>query len=210
LPVLLWGDSHIQHLAAGLRATLPTSISLLQDATSGCKPSLEETAANQTLACERSNRLARETIARVRPAIVVLAQSSGHEATDWARLAAGIRKLGARAVILVGPVPRWNRDLYMMVAREYWPKPPEWIGEGLIEEARLVDRELHRRYGSSPDLTYISVIDHMCRADACRAFIGPDLFEDIVTHDYGHFTTTASRYVAQRTVTPAILALLAR
>jgi len=145
----------------------------------------------------------------VRPDIVVLAQRSGYMKTDWTLLAAGIRALGARAVILVGPVPQWNRELYRIIAKKYWPNPPEWIGEGLVEEDRLVDRELKRRYRSSSDLVYVSIIEQMCRSDgSCRAFVGPDKYEDIVTHDYGHFTSSASRYVAERIVTPAVRALI--
>jgi len=79
--VLLWGDSHIQHLASGLRATLPPEISLLQVATSGCRPDLEKTS-NQTLACARSNEFARQTVVRVRPDIVILAQKDRQLETD--------------------------------------------------------------------------------------------------------------------------------
>lgn len=208
--VFLWGDSHIQHLASGLRATLPSNVSLLQVATSGCPPSMNPKAATKTLACSRSNEYARESIARVRPDIVVLAQRSGHLETDWDRFAAGVRSLGARAVILVGPNPKWDRPLYAIVARQFWPSPPEWIGAGLLQEDREADQVLKRRYHLSHNLVYVSIIDEMCRPDACRAFVGADKFEDIVTHDESHFTTTASRYVAARTVTPAVEALLAR
>jgi peptidoglycan/LPS O-acetylase OafA/YrhL len=208
--VLLWGDSHIQHLASGLRVTIPASISLLQVATSSCHPILDENPSNQTLACARSNRLARQTIARVRPDVVVLAQRSEHLDTDWDLFAAGIRSLGARSVILLGPVPQWDRDLYMIVARKYWPNPPEQIGEGLLKNEIFEDKELKHRYGSSSELVYISIIDQMCRSDSCRAFVGPDMYEDIVTHDYGHFTTSASRYVAERTITPVVRSLIAK
>jgi peptidoglycan/LPS O-acetylase OafA/YrhL len=210
LSVLAWGDSHIQHLASGLRATIPDSVSLLQVATSGCRPSLDENSSNQTLACVRSNRFARATIASLRPEVVILAQRSEHLETDWNVFAAKLRSLGARSVILVGPVPQWNRDLHLIIARRHWPNPPEWIHEGLLERPKLEDNELKRRHGKSPELVYVSIVDQMCRPDGCRAFIGPDKNEDIVTHDYGHFTSSASRYVAERSLTPAVNNLIAK
>lgn len=207
--VLLWGDSHIQHLAAGMRASLPGSVALLQIATSSCRPTLEQSF-DQDLACERSNRFAQETIKRVRPEIVVLAQRSNHLATDWQRLATAIRRLGARSVIVVGPVPKRSTDLYRIIARHYWPDPPEWMGDHLVEEDRLVDNQLKYTYASSLDLHYVSILDLMCRPTDCRAFVGPDKFEDIVTHDYGHFTTSASRWVVERTIAPTVRAILAQ
>jgi hypothetical protein len=56
--ILLWGDSHIQHLAAGLRASLPEDIAILQIATHSCRPTLEQAPIDQTLACERYRRRA--------------------------------------------------------------------------------------------------------------------------------------------------------
>jgi hypothetical protein len=73
-----------------------------------------------------------------------------------------------------------------------------------VEQERLVDEQLKRTYASSVDLRYVSIVDLMCRPTGCRAFVGPDKFEDIVTHDYGHFTPVASRWVVERTLAPAI------
>jgi peptidoglycan/LPS O-acetylase OafA/YrhL len=205
--VLLWGDSHAEHLSWGLQKALPPGVSLLQITTSPCPP-MFGAAFGQWMICERSNLEARRTIARVRPDIVVLAQKSDHLGTDWISLASEIRALGARAVIVVGPVPMWDPNLYVIVARRFWPTPPERIGRGLIQDRLRVDGELKRRLAASSLLHYVSIVDMMCRAGECRAFTGPDPEKDIVTYDDGHFTSSTSRHVVEQTLYPVIRELL--
>ncbi len=207
ISVLVWGDSHAQHLLPGLMASLPASISLIQVTASGCNPRFIAEQ-NSASACYRARILARETIARVRPTVVVLAQRAGHLGTDWASLAASIKALGARSVVLVGPVPRWEQDLAKVLVRGYWPDLPEVLAKGLIEESVRADKELKRRYGKESGLTYVSVIDHLCTPAGCRTFAGPNHDEDLMTFDTGHLTASASRYVARQALEPVIRALI--
>lgn len=207
--ILLWGDSHIQHLAHGLQATIPSTVSILQVASSGCQPSFEQSP-NQQLFCARSNQFAIETISRVRPAVVILAQRADHLQTDWERMAGDIRAMGARFVIVVGPAPKRDRDLHMIIARKFWPKPPEWTAEGLIMSDLVVDRRLKQQYSGSSNLAYVSLIDLLCRPESgCMTHVGPNRFEDIATFDYGHFTRNASRFVAEMAILPKLNALFA-
>lgn len=206
--VLLWGDSFIQHLAPGLQATLSNSTSVLHIASSGCRPSFD-LGLDPRLHCERSNQFAIKTIARVNPSVVVLAQRSDYPQRDWEELARNIREAGARSVVLVGPAPRRTRNLHLIIARKFWPNPPEWMEEGLIADDLLADRKLKERYGRSTILTYVSLIDLLCRPGrGCMTHVGPDRLEDIATHDYGHFTRNASRFVAEKAILPAMLPML--
>lgn len=207
--VLLWGDSHAQHLLPGLMANLPSSIAILQITTSACSPTLHEGEGSQVLACERSNRYARETIKRVRPDVVVLAQRSEHLSTDWSRMASEIRSLGARSVILVGPTPKWTRNLPSILADEYWPELPEWISDNMIEEARESDKTLKLDYGSSEEMKYVSIFDILCGPKGCRSFVGPDKHEDIESIDDSHLTTRASIYVVEHALKPILIPMLA-
>ncbi|MBS0639796.1 MAG: acyltransferase [Proteobacteria bacterium] len=206
--VLLWGDSHVGHLAPGLEETLPPWVSRLQIATANCNPGLGDETRPDQPACARSLRFARERIPQVRPDVVVLAQRRGHLATDWEAVAAGLQAMGVRKVILVGPVPQWDRHLNHILARHYWPEPPQRLSYGLIDDVLADDRELKRRYGQSTKLLYLSVIDLMCDAGGCLTYLGQDRLEDIVASDYGHLTPRASRYVADRLLAPAILSAL--
>ena len=206
--VLLWGDSHIQHLNPGLRAALPPDVSILQVATSGCGPSLKQNGPDPDSPCNRSNAFALQAIGKTKPDLVVMAQRTNYELTDWAELAQALRAQGAKAVLLLGPVPRWQQPLPAIIARHFWPNPPARLNAWLAAAPFATDRLLRRRYGGSSDLQYVSMLEGLCNADGCLTRVGPDLFEDIESFDDGHLTLSASKYVAERIVTPVVLELL--
>jgi peptidoglycan/LPS O-acetylase OafA/YrhL len=206
--VLLWGDSHIQHLSTGLKATLPPKVSLLQVATSGCLPGLRQMGPDADSPCNRSNAFALQAVGKTKPELVVMAQRGYYDSTDWTELAQTLRAHGAKAVLLLGPVPRWQQPLHAIIARHFWPNPPVRLNTWLASAPFETDRLLCRRYGSSSDLRYVSMIEGLCNADGCLTRVGPDLFEDIESFDDGHLTPSASKYLAERVVTPVVLELL--
>ena len=76
--VLLWGDSFAQALSLGIRESLPADTALAQVATSACYPQIENfdlSVADRR--CERRNQFAMATIGRLRPDILIIAQSGG-------------------------------------------------------------------------------------------------------------------------------------
>jgi len=206
--VMLWGDSHIQHLDPGLKATLPPDLVVMQIATGGCLPRLPQTDPDPDNICNRSNAFALQAIEKAKPDIVVIAQRSDYEATDWTELARALKTRGARNVLLLGAMPQWQLPLHDILARHFWPNPPARLNKWLRSDLFETDRVLKQRYEGSSDLRYVSMIDSLCNADGCLTYIGPDPREDIVAFDYGHLTLSSSRYVAEHVVTPAILGLL--
>jgi hypothetical protein len=137
-----------------------------------------------------------------------MAQRGYYDSTDWTELAQTLRAHGAKAVLLLGPVPRWQQPLHAIIARHFWPNPPVRLNTWLASAPFETDRLLCRRYGSSSDLRYVSMIEGLCNADGCLTRVGPDLFEDIESFDDGHLTPSASKYLAERVVTPVVLELL--
>jgi hypothetical protein len=137
-----------------------------------------------------------------------MAERSNYELTDWTELAQALRAHGAKAVLLLGPVPRWQQPLHAIIARHFWPNPPSRLNAWLAAAPFETDRLLTRRYVDSSDLQYVSMIDGLCNADGCLTRVGPDLFEDIESFDDGHLTLSTSKYVAEHLVTPVVLKLL--
>ena len=205
---MLWGDSHIQHLDPGLKVTLPPDLVVMQIATGGCLPRLPQTDPDPDNICNRSNAFAVQAIEKAKPDIVVIAQRSDYEATDWTELAQALKTRGARNVLLLGAMPQWQLPLHDILARHFWPNPPARLNKWLRSDLFETDRVLKQRYEGSSDLKYVSMIDNLCNADGCLTYIGPDPREDIVAFDYGHLTLSSSRYVAEHVVMPAILGLL--
>lgn len=195
--VFLWGDSHAGHLSYGVRKTLPPGTTLLQVTTSSCPPSLNPMSPDPLLACNKSNAFALKVITERRPQVVILAQRWEHEKTDFHEIALRLKALGVSKVVLVGPVPQWQTELYKIVANKFWEHTPERSFEGLDPKVFETDRILKSRYGSDTTLTYVSPIDFFCQSDGCLLYLDGDRRDGLISHDYGHLTPRSSLYLGE-------------
>ena len=202
--VLLWGDSHAQHLNYGLKRWLPAEVSLLQVGSSGCPPAAADRAHDALGTCNRANRFALEKIAAVKPDTVILAQSVNHEDNDYDALAARLRTAGVRRIILVGPVPQWQPSLFKLIVKNYWGKVPSRLKTHLNQAVFATDRIMKERYGRSSLLTYVSLVDRLCNEDGCLTHLDGNPKEGLITYDYGHFTLPASSYVVGNFLMPSL------
>jgi peptidoglycan/LPS O-acetylase OafA/YrhL len=206
--VMLWGDSHAQALSKGLRTYLPKGVEFYQVASSGCKPSLLPKGITSTIgkACDSSNQLALDTIAKVKPAVVILAQAEHHEKTDWIEFQERLLALGAENVVVIGPVPQWRPSLPYALAQRHWQQDQKYIEDSsididIIETNKLLHRKLDSKIG------FISLIDNLCIHDglSCQAQVN----EVPLVFDYGHLTPTASLFVSRQIILPQLITLLA-
>ena len=199
---MLWGDSHAQALSGGLRAVLPQAVSLAQIATSGCKASLVDIPGNgaNVEACRLSNQFAVEQMKKLVPELLILAQSTNHEDTDWQRIADYAHAQGIRRVVLVGPTPQWHPSLPQVIVNNYWGKDHEIVRMGLDQSVLNTDTLMQKKYGNSDSITYVSLIDRLCNADGCRAVVPTEDVHDLLVMDYGHLTPAASFYVAKNII----------
>ena len=207
--VMLWGDSFAQALSLGIRENLPRYTSLAQVATSLCRPQVvnfDTEAANRR--CEKSDTYAMNTITRVKPDVVILAQSGAHEQNDWALLTAKILELGAHRVVVVGPSPTWNPSLPRVYADHHMQDHAEYVGTGLATDRFRVDRELRARISVLPNVTYLSLLDQLCHDDACLARV-PDADPlDLMAVDSGHLSPKGSAYLGRVLWKPYLQAIL--
>ena len=208
--VLLWGDSFAQALSLGLREQLPPGVSLAQVATSACVPQIENFAVLRGQRCEKANLFAMDSIRRLRPRLVILAQSADHQFVDWPRVAARAIELGAGHVILAGPFPVWRPTLPRVVAQHYMDNPAAYISTGVEQDLFTADREVAAMLRGLPYVTYVSLLQRLCRENACLARIpgGSDL--DLMVVDHGHLTPNGSTYVGRVVFKPYFDRLLAR
>jgi peptidoglycan/LPS O-acetylase OafA/YrhL len=196
-PMFLWGDSHAQALSLGLR-TLVGEKSVAQVATSGCPPDIDgKSPAQIDNNCVLSNQFALSEIARLRPAVVILAQHKSHASKDWQRLAERVRSLGAGRVVLVGPAPEWRPALPMLVARNHWLDASEFINDGIHANTLADNVLLGEKFKNSTGLSYVSITNTLCRPDgSCRAFLPGT--RELIAVDYGHLSPKGSIYVVQQ------------
>jgi hypothetical protein len=204
--LFLWGDSYAQALSPGIRSLLSRNDALAQVATSLCRPGILPMDLDVPGGrCKRANDYALARIAALKPEIVILAQRFAHEDTNWTSVAARLRELGAKAVLVVGLVPEWAPSLPLVVTSQYWGQNYDRVSYGLDAGRIATDRMLKARYESSPGLTYVSLIDSLCSAEGCLAVIPGSNPPELMTFDAGHFTPNASRFVAGAVLRPYLI-----
>jgi hypothetical protein len=196
--VLLWGDSFAQALSLGIRENLPPDTALAQVATSLCRPQIKDfdtEAPNRR--CEKGDIYAMNAIAQLKPDVVILAQSASHEQTDWRALIARTLELGARQVIVVGPSPTFEPTLPRVYADHHMQDHAEYVSTGLGQDRFRVDKWLRDQVSALPNVTYLSLLDHMCRDGACLARVpGADPL-DLMIVDYGHLSPKGTAYLGR-------------
>lgn len=203
--LLLWGDSYAQALSLGIRTLLPADTRLAQVTTSLCRPSFGDTDGDVPDGrCRRSNQLAAATISSLRPDVVILAQMSRHELTDWGAVATRALALGARQVVLVGPVPVWRPSLPEVITSRYWGRNYDRVTHGLDPGVFETDRQLQARVRSAPQLTYVSPISRLCNQDGCLAAV-PGMAPEIMALDSGHLTPKGSIYLGETVLRASLL-----
>jgi peptidoglycan/LPS O-acetylase OafA/YrhL len=198
--VFLWGDSHAQHLRPGFeaiarRALESDSIQIAQITSGACTPGLEPLRIDTPTAraCNLSNALAEKSIAALKPDILVMTQANYYFQTDWPKLIEGVKKLGAKQVIVVGPVPRWRETLPRLVAYRFWPEIPIDLGSYYRSEFFKIDRQLRSQIGELAGVRYISALDYFCHDAMCRVSMNGQA-STLTSYDGGHLTPVASEH----------------
>jgi hypothetical protein len=174
---------------------------LHQVATSGCRPDDRFNKAyypNQALkgACDRSNRFALATIRAQHPDLLIIAQGEDHLDQQWERFAAHLKELGAKHVVLVGPLPQWLPSLAQVITAKHWPYRGERVADGLDPAILASDRTLRAQAPKWRNLTYVSIIGAMCDRRGCVAQLPGRPIGSLTAMDYGHLTAGGSRLVA--------------
>ena len=209
--VMLWGDSFAQALSLGIRESLPPNKTLAQVTTSACKAEIENFDLSvKDRRCEVTNQFAMETIQRLRPQIVIVAQAAAHAATDWPALTSRVFSLGAKHVVVVGPFPLWHPTLPRVYAEHHMQDHADYAGIGLDTAVFEIDRSLGLRLGGVPNVTYLSLLDQLCRDSsspstesakgdrACLARVPGENELDLMAVDFGHLSPKGSSYLGRK------------
>lgn len=205
--IFLWGDSHAQSLSSGLREYFKAKgVSVLQIASSACKPALNAGADDY---CARSNRAALTAIEASQPDLVLLAQRGDYDPASLSRITTTLDRMRIKSLI-IGPLPQWESDMYGIVARRYANSvtTPLRITYGLSKKIMAADDLLKSRPKKFSSASYLSLIDRLCTAEGCLVRAGDSLPDDFMTFDYGHLTEHGSRYVAETILGPRIESIL--
>lgn len=214
--VFLWGDSHAEALSYGIRSLLLSkNIPFYQKTSAGCTASLTETKTLKDLykkACDYSNRVALDSIQKIKPNLVVIAQANHHDETDWIALNKRLNDLGVKKVILVGPVSQWNPSLpKVMIKEKNWKNYSSFVSDsGLDLNIIKLDQKM-RTLKFPKDFIYISLIKNLCLENdedhsyECRVRVQHN--GDLLQVDYGHLSETGSLFVINHILEDRLLKL---
>lgn len=197
--IFIWGDSHAQQLYFGLSRQLSSDWQILQVATSGCGVDVPL----RSELCAKSYRYAKAYIAEAKPDVVLISQADPLNAVVAARVNKLVLELGAKHVIFVGPVTRWQSDLAKLVARKFMMHTPRYTFSGLNMAMYEANLELKKTYAEA-NFNYIDVMSLLCNEDGCLTYLGNDVRKGLTTRDYGHLLPVASDYIAKNLLVPQI------
>ncbi|MDO5769764.1 MAG: SGNH hydrolase domain-containing protein, partial [Psychrobacter sp.] len=186
-------------------------IPFYQKTSAGCEASLSETKLQTGIskkACDHSNKLAIESIEKINPTIIVIAQANNHEEQDWLEITERISSISNAKVMVVGPVSQWKPSLPKVII-----KPRNWNNnEKIISDIGLdlsvinTDKVMNARSNNS-SYEYISLISKLCRTDDfnnyyCRVRTNDN---DLLQVDYGHLSKSGSLFVVDEILAEPLL-----
>lgn len=202
--LLLWGDSHTQTLYSGLNAELPKNYDILQITSSGCGASLNGQQSNDNF-CTQSNWFAYNTIKKIKPDVVLVAQGTGHDLQSMLQISDALKSEGVKKVIFVGPAPHWLKPLPNIIALKLWENTPNFTKYALDQNYNDLDKKLNSLFPKSSERTYSSLIDNLCNSNGCAVYLGDDKKLGITSWDQGHITPIASQKLAKEVLVPEIM-----
>jgi len=203
--VFLWGDSHAQMLYYGLKNNLPADWQVLIVASSGCPPDVNVTEDSPTLYCQRSNWFALNAIRQAKPDVVIAARVDGHERDRMIALADALETMGAKTVLMPGPVPQWDAPLPKIVLRRLWDDTPErtvvGLNRGIVQESEKLEQD----FAHSPDPRFVDLFRFFCNESGCLTRVDADRQTGLASFDFGHLTPIASDYLAKNLLAKAVV-----
>lgn len=206
---VLIGDSHAQHLAAGLPA--PTQRPPLYTA-SGCAPIKNIDLKTWRPYCRGLVDQAFADIARYQPPIIML-HANWLMYEDWIQNHASdktplgtqlrqttdyLRQIAPHSqIVVIGDVPQWQPSLIELLAQQAALQPlesPLLPNTGL---SLLYDLEEQIKSALGADIQFISLLDYLCTENQCQALMTELDPPAPMAWDYGHLTEEGAQYLGR-------------
>lgn len=203
--VFLWGDSHAQMLYYGLKNNLPPDWQVMIVASSGCPPDAGVSEDSPILYCQRSNWFALNAIRQTRPDVVIAARVDSHDRDRMIALADALQTMGAKTVLMPGPVPQWDAPLPKIVLRRLWDETPERTFVGLNRGIVQENEKLVQDFARFPDPRFVDLFKFFCNESGCLTRVDPDRQTGLASFDFGHLTPVASDYLARNLLAKAVV-----
>ena len=222
--IMIVGDSHAAHLFAGLEHEYGARANVIAATANFCMPLIENPPMDQgaggTPRCRAINEYVFRKIREIKPDILFVGAYFGSYAFDHAwyyrnyfsDFLSNVHRLhrdGVKNIVIAGEVPVWAPGVPILVGLEAYhgKKPAAFSSVGVRTSSLALDARL-KAMDWGRGVTYVSQADSLCRAGVCRRLVGPDLPDDLIAFDYGHFTVNGSIFAAKNIFAPILDPLL--
>lgn len=210
---LIWGDSHAQALAVGLRANFGDKRFFAQVATSGCRPGFVDFTPDSVpvyaengrafrAACNKSNATVTQFLKSHPVESVILAFKGGHGRVNWAKMVKLLQDSGVKRAFLVGPVPQWTPSLPFAFAAQIDQVAPVPIGSFLRKYVFENNAGLAKFQSQETEIDVIKIlpIEYLCSSESSCDYIVPDAPKDdrLLVFDYGHLSYSGSLFLSKK------------
>ncbi len=198
--IAIWGDSHAARLYAGMAHGTGKIAQFTRD---GCPPMI----LRGPSVCAESNVQILKTLTELKPEKVFLYAAWFNTWADWNEkweyenqfksLLRTLRDAGVGETVVLGPAPVWKPELPKLVyqhLRESEELPDKLAPAPLTyEQADATLRTIAENEGAH----FTSIFQALCSGRTCTTHTANGE-SDLLTWDYGHFTTNGARFVLKR------------
>jgi hypothetical protein len=199
--LLLWGDSHAEHLLYGLLYLRnQRHFRLIWQKWDDCA-SVNVVKKRDEKRCRDVNSKVAEAITKLKPDIVIIAAfwaGRKHPERVEENLAF-LKRLGVQRVVVVGGVQTWRNPLPRTLYDAFTKDPLRRIPKRLLGPMMVFPRDFLQvehaieKIASKFDATFISPTKILCNLRGCLVRIG-EKATDIIQIDLNHFSQQGSRY----------------
>jgi peptidoglycan/LPS O-acetylase OafA/YrhL len=206
--MLIWGDSHGAMLYRSLSEIAQTKgIYIAQFTSSSCPPILDFDKNDRPL-CRAINDQIFKKIIDVRPATIVMAHDWPQSVLEGSidRLPATIRRLrdeGVQRIIIVGPVPHWDKPLAEEVVKYIQSTNEKSVPVKLPmpmllgESINAIDRKLSL-IAKNESINYAAPLATFCQQGACLVTLESGGEVELTAFDTAHLTQIASQFFVEK------------
>jgi hypothetical protein len=100
-------------------------------------------------------------------------------------------------VAVVGPFPLWEPTLPRVYAEHHMSDHAEYVSAGLNQDIFDNDRTVAKHVAGLANVTYVSLLDQLCRDHACLALVPGEAVLELMAVDAGHLSPKGSSYVGR-------------
>jgi len=182
--ILLYGDSHAQHLRPGIEHYFSEVSEIYQVATFSCQIQMLD---HGKKGCIRSNELFWREIEKNKPDVLIISQYDGYEKVNWKNMLSDLAYLNN--VIIIGPSPLYTGFFKYQLDKIKKPYNYDYI--------KKTDSTMLKLAKGYRNVEYISAYENICSENGCKLFVD-NKFSMLA--DGSHFTRDFSKYFINKII----------